>query len=561
MKILKKLPIGLLLASGILKAQTLPTTPIYQYSVPNAGPNAGYAPNGNLTSYTDSVTGTWNMQYDPLNRLHTATAAAGVYQGLGLDWEYDSFGNRLSQTPSGSSSANVPVAAYATYGPNNQMWTNNAAPVRVVDSNGNVISGVVHDAAGNMTYDGRYNLAYDAESRVCAVYDTLLGGNITQYLYNAEGQRVAKGYPATGTTTPVCAASDFVATATYIVGPNGEQVTELAVTNGISSWQHSNVYAGGQLLATYDQEGTTQPLHFNVTDALGTKRIQATGGGAVELACLSLPYGDGLNCSGSGQDATEHHFTGKERDTESGLDYFGARYYASSMGRFMSPDWAAKVSPVPYAKLDDPQSLNLYAYVRNNPLSRADLDGHSDYLWQKTKNWVEGNGFKTNAQVQGLSVAQTAQTHTGSTDWAINSNNSSGKDVGHPQDFHSGQDKCNQYVGDTLAEAGKTRPEITDANGNTRMPNAHELADPSVHIPGLSDTKPLSEAQPGDVIAQQHGDVYGHTGIVVGPGQTSSANATGSYGGQITVNDWGFRPAGGNGESGRDPAPVVRTPQ
>jgi len=55
-------------------------------------------------------------------------------------------------------------------------------------------------------------------------------------------------------------------------------------------------------------------------------------------------------------------FTGKERDTESGNDYFGARYYASSMGRFMSPDWSAKAEPVLYAKLDDPQSLNLYHY-------------------------------------------------------------------------------------------------------------------------------------------------------------------------------------------------------
>lgn len=69
-------------------------------------------------------------------------------------------------------------------------------------------------------------------------------------------------------------------------------------------------------------------------------------------------------------------FTGKERDTESGNDYFGARYYASTMGRFLSPDWSAKVMPVPYAKLDNPQSLNLYAYVGNNPLSRIDRDGH-----------------------------------------------------------------------------------------------------------------------------------------------------------------------------------------
>jgi RHS repeat-associated protein len=70
--------------------------------------------------------------------------------------------------------------------------------------------------------------------------------------------------------------------------------------------------------------------------------------------------------------------TGKERDTESGNDYFGARYYASSMGRFMSPDWSAKEDdPVPYADLEDPQSLNLYSYVRNNPLGKADLDGHT----------------------------------------------------------------------------------------------------------------------------------------------------------------------------------------
>ncbi len=46
------------------------------------------------------------------------------------------------------------------------------------------------------------------------------------------------------------------------------------------------------------------------------------------------------------------------------------------MGRMMSPDWSAKAEPVPYASLDDPQSLNLYAYVGNNPLRRIDFDGH-----------------------------------------------------------------------------------------------------------------------------------------------------------------------------------------
>jgi RHS repeat-associated protein len=59
-----------------------------------------------------------------------------------------------------------------------------------------------------------------------------------------------------------------------------------------------------------------------------------------------------------------------------GLDYFGARYFSGAQGRFTSPDWSAKPTPVPYADLHEPQSLNLYAYVRNNPLSNRDPDGH-----------------------------------------------------------------------------------------------------------------------------------------------------------------------------------------
>jgi RHS repeat-associated protein len=75
-------------------------------------------------------------------------------------------------------------------------------------------------------------------------------------------------------------------------------------------------------------------------------------------------------------------FTGKEHDTETGNDYFDARYYSSLAGRFLSPDWSAKVAPIPYAKLDDPQSLNLYTYVLNNPLVLADADGHSTDIYK-----------------------------------------------------------------------------------------------------------------------------------------------------------------------------------
>ena len=64
-------------------------------------------------------------------------------------------------------------------------------------------------------------------------------------------------------------------------------------------------------------------------------------------------------------------FTGKERDTETGLDYFGARYMSSAQGRFTSPD------PLYFQKemLTDPQRFNLYAYARNNPLRFMDPSG------------------------------------------------------------------------------------------------------------------------------------------------------------------------------------------
>ena len=114
---------------------------------------------------------------------------------------------------------------------------------------------------------------------------------------------------------------------------------------------------------------------FRLTDWLGTLRATTDSYGVAQGTCSGLPFGDPKNaCQGNIPD--NRYFTGKERDAESGNDYFGARYYSSAMGRFMSPDWSAKVEPVPYAKMDDPQSLNLYAYVQNNPLTNRDADGH-----------------------------------------------------------------------------------------------------------------------------------------------------------------------------------------
>jgi RHS repeat-associated protein len=80
-------------------------------------------------------------------------------------------------------------------------------------------------------------------------------------------------------------------------------------------------------------------------------------------------------------------FTGKERDTESGNDYFEARYYASSMGRFMSPD------DPKFSEKSDPQSWNLYSYVGNNPLSKTDPTGHNWFDINGQWQWHKGSDY------------------------------------------------------------------------------------------------------------------------------------------------------------------------
>ncbi len=99
-----------------------------------------------------------------------------------------------------------------------------------------------------------------------------------------------------------------------------------------------------------------------MTDASGNQSWSAT----------YLPFGQEWNP----QPTTNHYkFTGKERDSESNLDDFGARYYASSTGRFMSPD--PDNGGVRYA---NPQTWNGYAYGLNNPVHNVDLDGRDVWV-------------------------------------------------------------------------------------------------------------------------------------------------------------------------------------
>jgi hypothetical protein len=73
----------------------------------------------------------------------------------------------------------------------------------------------------------------------------------------------------------------------YILGPGGEQLTEV---DGHGAWVHTNVYAAGSLIATYQND---QHIHFYLDDWLGTRRVQTDYAGNVEQNCTSNPFGDG----------------------------------------------------------------------------------------------------------------------------------------------------------------------------------------------------------------------------------------------------------------------------
>ena len=190
---------------------------------------------------------------------------------------------------------------------------------------------------------------------------------IATYAYDGFGRRIQK---VTGGVTT-----------NYFYNVEDQVVAEQTA----AGWSAGYVYFGGASLAKYGN-GTTYFMHG---DHLGSTHLMTTMAAGVYDNYDYLPFGEQI----AGGTGTTHKFTGKERDAESGDDYFGARYYASSTGRFMSPDWSAKEEPVPYAKLENPQSLNLYSYVGNNPLGNVDPDGHACTAWYGNSGWTGSSGF------------------------------------------------------------------------------------------------------------------------------------------------------------------------
>jgi len=280
--------------------------------------------NGNVRSQVITVPGlsplTQSYSYDHVNRLTQAEENSGA--SWRQTFSYDQYGNR-NFVPGQTTS--TLLGPNPTFNPSNNRIAAN--------------QGYFYDAAGNLTADAQgHTFAYDAEGRQVS-YD----GGLASYSYDGAGQRVKK-----------------------VAGA----VTTIFVYN-----------ATGQMVAEYDNSnlppvspGTT----YISTDTLGSPRLLTTGQGAVKAHHDYAPFGEELTPQLGGRSSQQQYvvddmsqkFTGQERDSETGLDYFHARYYASSQGRFTSGD-----PLLASGEVSNPQTWNRYAYVMNNPVNFTDPSG------------------------------------------------------------------------------------------------------------------------------------------------------------------------------------------
>jgi len=290
--------------------------------------------NGNLlsTSYAGGgLSYTQTFGYDSLNRLTTSSEGSTWTQTN----SYDRYGNR------------------AIVG---NALTFNAANNRITTA------GYTYDAVGNLTNDSTQSFTYDAENKITKV------NNVSSYVYDGEGQRVRKLVNEN---------------LRFIYGIDGQLVAEFSGADGTLKKEY--VYGASGLVATIEPTAVNaNGTRYTTSDHLGSPRVVTNSAAGVASRHDYKPFGEEVGAGIGGRttgmgyigvaDGLRQKFTLKERDSETGLDYFLARYYASAQGRFTSADdFLNDTAPV------DPASWNLYAYVRNNPLRYTDPSGEKIY--------------------------------------------------------------------------------------------------------------------------------------------------------------------------------------
>jgi RHS repeat-associated protein len=293
---------------------------------------------GDAVSANSTTQWTQTFTYDSVNRLATASDTGGWYRAF----NYDQYGNMWV---SENTATGVPLSPTT---PEANVFTNNQ------------ISGSSYDAAGNQQAINGNNAAYDAENRLVSVSETpAFGGATATFAYDAVGRRVEKTLPS-GTTV-------------YVYDVAGKLAAEY--TTSTQSSACSTCYL--------------------TRDHLGSVRLVTDNSGGVIGRHDYLPFGEEVPANTAGRngswgaqtDSVEPKFTGQTRDSETGLDYFGARYYNPALGRFVSPDPKAAS-----LRLSNPQTFNRYAYALNNPLGFVDPDGREEAV-DENGDGQTGSGY------------------------------------------------------------------------------------------------------------------------------------------------------------------------
>ncbi len=313
----------------------------YNYSL-------GVSDNGNVMGIANNrdTTRTQSFGYDALNRLDlaetTSTYATSPTNCWGEIFQYDN----PSKTVAWGNLTAITAASSAYTGCVQQSMSMTATTQNQLQDTNN---DYVYDAAGNLINISSLDAySYDAEDRLVST----AGVN---YLYDGDGRRVAK---ASGTTVNKI----------YWYGAEGEVLDETDGTGSISNPAFTEyIFFGGQRIAYHDSSNN---VFYYFSDHLGTSRTMVQS--SQTTLCYDADfYPFGVERTPIINTCQQNYkFTGKERDSESGLDNFGARYDASSMGRFMSPDPGNAG-----AEHESPQSWNAYSYVVNNPINAVDPDG------------------------------------------------------------------------------------------------------------------------------------------------------------------------------------------
>ena len=307
--------------------------------------------NGNLASVANNITTgrSQNFCYDPLNRLAkaetTSTYSTGAAYCWGESYTIDALGNLKGITPITGVYSGCTVESGISVSANAQN--------RIYAGTNPDFS---YDTAGNMINDTTHSYTFDAENHLTQVDGT--PGNCSSatecYVYDGDGRRVEK---ETSSVSKI-----------YWYDQNGSVLDE---TDGSGNTSNSSfneyIFFNGNRIARLDSSAN---VYYYFADHLGTTRVITNASGSICYDSDLYPFGVERPPYTQSCTFNTYKFTGKERDSETGLENFGARYDASTMGRFVSPDamgaaWSQ----------EDPQSFNLYSYVENNPASLTDPSG------------------------------------------------------------------------------------------------------------------------------------------------------------------------------------------